>query len=302
MKEGWGSQKILEQLRLAVSGDYTARNYTRYEIDLTILLYELGGGGAVYAMNHSIFALPSLNTIQPYRRQQKIMPSVERLKITDISDNITTMFGRPARDDVEAAIPERCGHTLSFDELATERKIDYMPLTDEMGGFCLEHLKTSGLETVKVGRDIQTVEAAVTAVKEGKVHIAHETSVGAIAHLSATNYGAKPVFLGPTCKKGNWRDSLRTIQIVLEAWKRSPDGESKYGPVLTVATNGDPTRRLALFMLCMHDEIRPGNPLYEFTKNLPGLNLRVGVGNLTSDFDYKHDFKREFVVWYLFLL
>ncbi|KAJ6608995.1 hypothetical protein B0H10DRAFT_1695664, partial [Mycena sp. CBHHK59/15] len=40
-KEGWSAVKILEQCQLAKAGKYTARNYTQYEIDLTILLYEL---------------------------------------------------------------------------------------------------------------------------------------------------------------------------------------------------------------------------------------------------------------------
>jgi hypothetical protein len=168
-----------------------------------------------------------------------------------------------------------------------------MPETDQMGGFCLEHLKSSGLATVKMGSDLRAVEASVTAVKEGKVHIAHEASVGAISRLSAKNYGAKPVFIAPTCKKGTWKDSLRTIQCVLEAWKRSPDGEVKHGPAVSVSTDGDPGRRLALFVLCMHDESRPGNPLYDFIKILQGLNRRVGDNNVTSDPDYKHKFKRE---------
>ncbi|KAJ6612415.1 hypothetical protein B0H10DRAFT_1807559, partial [Mycena sp. CBHHK59/15] len=294
-KEGWGANKLLEMLKLAETGDYTARNYTRYEIDLAILLYELGGNSAVYAMNHSIFALPSRNTIQPYRRQRRIMPCLDAVRISDVSDNITAVFGDHLRDDDEASssdLPERCGHTLSFDELATERRIDYMEETDQMAGFCLEHLKSSGLETIQVGSDIHTVEAAVTAVRDGKVHIAHETCVGAISRLAGTNYGAKPVFLGPTCKKSNWKETLRTTQTVLEAWKRSPDGECKYGPVLAISTDGDHLRRLALFMLCMHDEIRPGNLLWEDVKNLPGLNRRVGDKNLTADSDYRHEFKR----------
>ncbi|KAJ7809652.1 hypothetical protein B0H14DRAFT_2194888, partial [Mycena olivaceomarginata] len=79
---------------------------------------------------------------------------------------------------------------MSFDELALEKHVDYMTSTDEMGGFCSEHL--NALETIKVGKDIRTVEAAVAAAKEGKVHIAQEVSVGAISHLSRTNYGARP--------------------------------------------------------------------------------------------------------------
>ncbi|KAJ6624086.1 hypothetical protein B0H10DRAFT_1943560 [Mycena sp. CBHHK59/15] len=285
-KEGWGPKKILEQCQLAKAGKYTACNYTQYEIDLAVEMYELGGEGAVYSLNHSIFTLPSRNTIQPYRRQFNLVPSVGGL-------NITTLFGSHTRRDEETDSfpPIKCGHTLSFDELATERKVVYMTETDEMGGFCIEHL--SGLDTIKVGKDTHMVEAAVSAVKEGKVHISHETCVGAISRLYETNYGAKPVFMGPTCKKGPWQDGLRMIEMVLGAWKRSPDGEVKHGPILLVATDGDHKRRLALFILCMQSEILPGNLLYPYVRNLPGLNLRVGKDNVTNDSDPKHVVKPE---------
>ncbi|KAJ7472465.1 hypothetical protein FB451DRAFT_980701, partial [Mycena latifolia] len=40
-KEGWSPKKTLQQCRLAVEGKYTARNYSQYEIDLSVLLHEL---------------------------------------------------------------------------------------------------------------------------------------------------------------------------------------------------------------------------------------------------------------------
>ncbi|KAJ7479043.1 hypothetical protein FB451DRAFT_1395654 [Mycena latifolia] len=292
-KKGWSAKKLHEQLQLARSGEYSAKNYTQYEIDLTILLYELWGGGAVYAMNHSIFALPSLSTIQPYRRQHKLVPCVDGVRFSDISDNISALFGpHKIRNGTKSGTmvesePIFCGHTLSFDEIACERTIDYMAETDNMAGLCLEHL--AALDTVKAGKDTKTVEAAVAAVREGKVHVAHEISVGAISRLSESGYGAKPVFMGASCKKGGWQECLRTMETVLEAWRRSPHGEIKHGPVLSVASDGDPKRRPALFMMTMHSEILPDNSLYAFISSLPGLNRRVGRNNLTDDFDYKHD-------------
>ncbi|KAJ7907242.1 hypothetical protein B0H13DRAFT_1618612, partial [Mycena leptocephala] len=258
----------LEQLRLAASGKYIPKNFTQYEIDLAILLFELGGGGAVYAMNHSIFALPSLNTIQPYRRQHWLIPSVSGLKITDITANIAALFGphssRDNDEETSPTVPDSppifYAHTLAFDEIATERKIDYIADTDEMGGLRVEHLST--LETVKVGKDMSTVEAAVAAVREEIVHIAHETSVGAIIRLSETHYGAKPVYMAPTCKKGTWQDQVRSMSTVIEAWRRSPHGESKHGPIVSFSSDGYPKRWAALFAMCMHTEIVPGNPLY----------------------------------------
>ncbi|KAJ7904898.1 hypothetical protein B0H13DRAFT_1473012, partial [Mycena leptocephala] len=159
------------------------------------------------------------------------------------------------------------GRTLMFDELAIERRVDYMSTTDEMAGFYLEHV---GALKLLVGKNTRTVEAAVTAVKEGKVHIAHEATVGAILHLSRHDYGAKPVFIGPSCKEGYWRSMLETMQSALEAWKHSPDGEAKHGAVFLVASDGDYARRIALFMLCMQSEILPGNPLYPLILSATG--------------------------------
>ncbi|KAF8218166.1 hypothetical protein K438DRAFT_1901061 [Mycena galopus ATCC 62051] len=266
-REGWGINKLRKQIQLAIEGKYKARNYTEYEIDLVILLYELGGAGTVHAMNHSIFVLPSLRTIQPHRRLHKISPSVNGLKFSEISKNISTLFGSQVEFDdgtkTTESPPTLCGHMLSFNELAIDRRIDYMTETDEMGGFCVEHVNT--LDTIKVGKGIQN----------GKVHIAHEASVGAISRLFRTNYGARPVFIAPTCKKGSWKDMLRTMLTVIEAWKRSRDGEKKHGPVLAVTSDGDPKRHLALFVMCMHDEIRPGNPLYPYICKLLGFNCRL---------------------------
>ncbi|KAJ6548321.1 hypothetical protein B0H10DRAFT_1969186 [Mycena sp. CBHHK59/15] len=274
----WSANVILEHCKLAVEGKYTAQNYTLYEIYLAILIYGLGGAGALYTMNHSIFALPSCNTIQPYRSQAKLMPSVNGVWVAEISSNISALFGPWAsrETNTETAKPTIYGHTLSFGEVATERKIDYMhkPMT-----------------WVAFGTNTKTVEAAMAAVWEGKVHISHETSVGAISHLSETGYGAWPAFMGPSCKTGDWKDCLQMMEIVLEAWKCLVYREQLHGPILSVASDGDPKCCLALFMMCMHTKIIEGNPLYPFICKLPGLNRRVGKDNLTMDPDFKHEVK-----------
>ncbi|KAJ6538423.1 hypothetical protein B0H10DRAFT_1856925, partial [Mycena sp. CBHHK59/15] len=106
-KEGWGPKKILEQCQLAKAGKYTARNYTQYEIDLAVEMYELGGEGAVYSLNHSIFTLPSRNKIQLYWRQFNLVPSVGGLRLADVSRNITTLFGSHTRRDEEPTLSRR---------------------------------------------------------------------------------------------------------------------------------------------------------------------------------------------------
>ncbi|KAJ7927165.1 hypothetical protein B0H13DRAFT_1598962 [Mycena leptocephala] len=111
-------------------------------------------------------------------------PCLDHVNLLTIPDNIATMFGpheQKGGKSREAPI-KICGHTLMFDELATERKVDYMSTTDEMAGFCLEYV--AALETLAVGKDTRTVDTAVTAVREGKVHIVHDTTVDAISQLS----------------------------------------------------------------------------------------------------------------------
>ncbi|KAJ7033992.1 hypothetical protein C8F04DRAFT_912015, partial [Mycena alexandri] len=98
--------------------------------------------------------------------------------------NISTMFGPHKEKGGKAreAPVKVCGHALMFDEITTKRKVDYMSTTDEMAGLCLQHV--GALKTIIVGKDIKTVDAAVAAVNEGKVHVATEATVGAISHLS----------------------------------------------------------------------------------------------------------------------
>ncbi|KAJ7463934.1 hypothetical protein FB451DRAFT_1491961 [Mycena latifolia] len=121
LKHGWGSKKFLQQIRAASQGDYTPRNYTQYEIDLSILLYELGGGGAVYAMNHSIFALPSLNTLQPYRRQHKPKPCIDHVDLLSISDNIATVFGpHEEKGGTDRQAPKKISHHATRVRVSTD--------------------------------------------------------------------------------------------------------------------------------------------------------------------------------------
>ncbi|KAJ7729411.1 hypothetical protein DFH07DRAFT_756847, partial [Mycena maculata] len=111
-------------------------------------------------------------------------------------------------------------------------------------------------------------------------------SVAAFSRHAADDYGAKPVLLMPTCKKGSWQSSAQQSQKLMQAWKLSPFGEAKHGPLKEVASDGDGRRRAALYLVLMHKH------LYEFLSNLPGLNLYTGEDGITMCFDPKHLFKR----------
>ena len=58
-----GIDGLLEHIQDTIKGTYHARGYTDQDHDFAILLYELGGVGAVYTVNHSHIALPALKII-----------------------------------------------------------------------------------------------------------------------------------------------------------------------------------------------------------------------------------------------
>ncbi|KAJ7705557.1 hypothetical protein B0H17DRAFT_913672, partial [Mycena rosella] len=284
-KDGWGISKTSQKIALAINGDYHPRNYTTFDKDLAILIYELGGGAALHALNKAPVMLPSRHAIADIRRQQRLRITVGDVKISDILENIEILFGHG-----EVAESDRVGITLSQDEIASDGRLCYLDKTDEIGGLC-EHANTE-LKTFKMGLNLESVHATAKAIREGRVHIGKEFSVAAFSRHAETNYSAKPVLLVPTCKQGNWQSSAQWLQKLIQAWKLSPFGEAKHGPLLSIASDGDGTRRAALYLICMHKHLGPDDPLHEFLSELSGLNLYCGAGGLTMDFDYKHLFKR----------
>jgi hypothetical protein len=124
-------------VELAIEGKYHARNYTDLDVDLAILIYELGGGAALHALNHSPIQLPSRHTIADVRRQHRLRITVGDVKMSDILENIETLF----KNDIDVGEFTRVGHTLSQDEIASDARLCYLPETDEIGGLC-EHAIT----------------------------------------------------------------------------------------------------------------------------------------------------------------
>ncbi|KAJ6569699.1 hypothetical protein B0H10DRAFT_2354990, partial [Mycena sp. CBHHK59/15] len=285
-KEGWSVSKTCSKVRLAIQGHYHPRNYTELDTDLSILIYELGGSAALHALNKAPIMLPSCHTIADIRRQHSLRITVGDVKISDILENIQILF----ESGIDAGEYTRVGHTLSQDEIASDGRLCYLLETDEIGGLC-EHANTE-LKTLKMGSDLVAVGEMAKAIRAGRVHIGKEFSVAAFSRHAETDYSAKPVLLMPTCKQGTWQSSAQILQKLVQAWSLSPYGETMHGPLWSIASDGDATRRAALYLICMHKLLGPDDPLYQFLSELAGLNLYTGENGLTMDFDYKHLFKR----------
>ncbi|KAJ6587369.1 hypothetical protein B0H10DRAFT_2234041 [Mycena sp. CBHHK59/15] len=91
-KEGWSPRKTAEKSQLAIDGKYHPRNYTEFDKDLAILIYELGGGAALYALNKAPIMLPSRHTISNTRGELNLCITVGDVKVSDILVNIKALF------------------------------------------------------------------------------------------------------------------------------------------------------------------------------------------------------------------
>lgn len=276
---------LLARIEDAINGVYRPLCYTQRDRDLAMLLYELGGAGAVHATNHAHTALPALKTIREGRQKLSMQISVKDIRISEPIQNIETYFSPKANESVL-----RVGHSMVIDEIAGQGRPCYLPESDEMAGFCREHVDL--LPSVKMGDDLTNVVEASKAVKEGRVHVGKEFTCVAISRHSATQYGAIPIVLSSTCKHGIISDSVHLITTGLRAWKSSSFGEPLRGPIWSIASDGDATRRSSMYAICMTQKVSKESGLYSRLCRCVGLNLWVGENNLTMDFDYKHVFKR----------
>ncbi|KAI4519147.1 hypothetical protein K525DRAFT_206789, partial [Schizophyllum commune Loenen D] len=273
-KENVAVDGLIKRVEKAIDGEYHAKNYTANDIDIAMALYEFGGAGAVHAAHKSHLALPSLETIRRYRQDFSLRISALKAGlVADGGENIQTLF-RP-RDSV----PRRLiGHGLATDEVSGDGRVCYVPKTDQIAGFCQEHVEN--LNSVEMGPDLTNSMEAARAVKEGKVHIGKEFTCAAILPHSRTDYGARPILLAPTCKRGLVSDSVQLLMSGIRSWQLSPYGERAHGPLWYLASDGDATRRNAMYKICMRRQLDPRGDLHRRLRGCVGLNLWVGLCTL----------------------
>jgi hypothetical protein len=114
---------------LAIANKYHARNYTGLDKDLAVLIYELGGGAALYALNKAPISLPSRHTIADERRKISLRVTVGDIKLMEIMANIEMLF-----KDINVGEHSTVIHTLCQDEIASDGRLCYLDDTDEIAG------------------------------------------------------------------------------------------------------------------------------------------------------------------------
>lgn len=183
-----------------------------------------------------------------------------------------------------------CGHSILIDEIAIEERPVFVKWLNTVGGLCREHTKFVDLRMT----NIPGLRILVNALFQPTptIHFAKEATVAGIAAFRAEHYEVKPVFAAGTCKTEKAPDCVKLIQALLDAWKDSPDGEKRHGPIWSVASDGDGVRRATFHTLFMKDPLKPEDLLFAILSPLVGLNLQTGESFITAEFDPKHPCKR----------
>jgi len=129
-----------------------------------------------------------------------------------------------------------------------------------------------------------------TSLQSGKIHLGKEVTVVGV-HIFGED-GLYPLLAVPTCKSENAADMEFVFNTVINGW-RTAGGERDVGPLWSLATDGDTTRRKAGHRVFLKKRLPITSPLYGVLSNLPGMNLYTGEEDVTLDFDYKHIIKCE---------
>ncbi len=288
LKDHASIAEITRRIEAAAEGLYRARGFEQGDYDLALLILRCGGRSLLWSMSeHS--GLPSVRTLKRENIFTRITPSCGFPTCEEILCNIQEVFQQKREDlkRLHARLPLLSGNTVNMDELSLESVACYVHKTGRVGGLCREH--GSAVNTCL--STYEDAEAISRALADEEVHYGSECSVIAISSFSTAIRGALPVVVSPTCKKERPHETAELVRRVIDSWNEA--GAADFGPIWSFASDGDAGRRLMVYHIFMTRTIDLRHPLYKYVGRLPGLNLQVGEGDITADFDWKHEIKRK---------
>ncbi|KAF8140734.1 hypothetical protein K438DRAFT_2116337, partial [Mycena galopus ATCC 62051] len=169
-----------------------------------------------------------------------------------------------------------------IDEIAVEHRPRYDTDRDAVVGFARED--AASCEMYCPTED--SLGAMVDALQEGTLTLATEATFTAIVSFHPEFYTPVPLMISGTSKHGTDPKQTEWIRMI-----ESPHGEAFYGPLWSIASDGDGVHRRALHTICMSQTLSRDSDLHPLLGGLPLMNLQCGKNDLTADFDYKHKFK-----------
>lgn len=286
LRHGASIPAIITQIEQAIKGAYNPRFVSERTLDISTLIYRIGGRSLLYSMNHAL-GLPSLRTLQHHLSFIRIMPTVGNITRDTTDHNPLEVLVKPLTSI--AGVLHHHGASLLIDEVAIEEAACHFRQFNKVGALCWKH---SGM----VDLVLRTYHSAVDIAKRlaaGELHLGKEMTVASISFFGTGNSRTYPILAAPTCKQEDASDMASIFEMLITGYNKV--AAAILGPLWSVATDGDSTRRKAGYHLFVRNPLSPSSPTYRTLVQLQGLNLLTGEGDVTLDFDWKHIYKREFL-------
>ena len=258
---------IIGQLQRVFNGLYAPHTrYTDHDIDLAFIAKSLGYPCLLYALQKGKDFVSEC-TVQCHRPIPKLHASIGIPSAHDCDKKLDAVMKTETRPPAQSCpglsdqggqhrtLP---GNILMFDGIALEGHCCYCPKRDSVLGFCREHEKT----VYRKCDSVEAIQKLKDLVNEGKLCFGSDATVVAIAPYTETDhYTPVPIILSPTDKTEKGEDMMIWIQKVLDSWEKHQFGAQINGPIWAIASDGDPSFRLAKHLLCMTTDLDMTSPL-----------------------------------------
>ncbi|EIW77690.1 hypothetical protein CONPUDRAFT_61613 [Coniophora puteana RWD-64-598 SS2] len=272
---------ITNRIEDAINAVYAPRGYTDKDIDLAILVHCLGGQALLTALNRRL-AIPSLRTLEHKHAFTQVEVTTGRIQPSHFTQNIQNTILAPLQSSPLS--PALSGHTITIGEMAIQEKADFDGKLQMVLGICHQHSDGVNLRL----HDVASAECICEKLASGECHLGKEATI--IAVTTWGNNSIHPIPAAPSCKSETPAEIADTMKQAINSWKTT-GAHNQLGPIWSVATDGDATCRRGFHDFLLKDELDFNSPLYRTMCLLPGLNLQVGEGDITLDFNWKHIFK-----------
>ncbi|KAJ7699797.1 hypothetical protein B0H14DRAFT_3652433 [Mycena olivaceomarginata] len=245
---------------------YNPKGFTPDDYMVGLCVLRLGGARLADLL-HRALGLPGLTTLRAHSIIQPLRASPAMPTIQEIEANIDAYT---AGEAIPTGPPRIVHRVLILDEIAVEKRARWDNKTNMILGACREHSEKAGLEFCH----LDDATTFFQQLNTNQVHLASEATVVALGALSRD----------PPNHANLLRKLLEAIQ------SRKVHGNITYRDV-SVGSDGEATRGLALALEFMKHSLAPSSPIYPLLKPLQFMNLQVGPDDITPDKDYRHVIK-----------
>lgn len=207
LRQKKSARALMAVLSAAAQGFYKPQSYTEEEAMNAILSWRLFGNRSA-AINRNSKGAPSVSYLRSRSTVPPIVPSPRKPTAKEVETNIKSVLQGILEVMHEPMAPGRNIHAvLMFDELATEKRIRWDPLTNCFLGVCRQHAHYSSTEFINEDDMVELFRA----IDDGEIHHAGEVRETLTRH-SMWLSDSQSIFRPPLQL---WEYSLETIGYTL---------------------------------------------------------------------------------------